>query len=271
MLRACLYLLLAGLTAAPAWAGESPWVGIAPDARLRLISSDTVSGGKTLAALEIDMPDNMKTYWRIPGETGIPVAIDLAGSSGVGGHEIIWPYPRRERKDGYVDFVYYGHTILPLELMVDGQDPHVQADVTMGICTDICVPVRAELALPLDPGTADRASALRIRQAMALAPIAYEGGSSPVGDVMFSAAEQHLRVRFDPALTDANSIIPDTGDPAVLFSLPKIAGPDGDMAIFEPLGRRARENLAGQPLRITFLTTDGAYRVTRIVGTADPQ
>ena len=45
--------------------------------------------GTTLAGIQIDMPQNYKTYWKTPGQTGIPTQIDLAGSKGVDGYEIL--------------------------------------------------------------------------------------------------------------------------------------------------------------------------------------
>src|SRR5258708_7549343 len=75
---------LLALSATPAFAGATPWQDVAPGARLRLISSDTrAADGTTTIGLELDMPDADKTYWRLPGETGIPTEIDVTGSSGV--------------------------------------------------------------------------------------------------------------------------------------------------------------------------------------------
>ncbi len=40
------------------------------------------------------MPQTTNTYWRIPGETGIPTEFDFAASTGVSGPQVHWPYPR---------------------------------------------------------------------------------------------------------------------------------------------------------------------------------
>src|SRR6476660_63422 len=83
--------------ASPAIAAETPWQEIAPGVKLRLISNDTLrADGTTLAGLELDMPQSMKTYWRVPGEAGIPTELDFSGSSGVAGDQMLWPYPRIE-------------------------------------------------------------------------------------------------------------------------------------------------------------------------------
>ena len=85
-------LLLIASFSVPAVAGETPWQELAPGAKARLISSDVLKAdGTTMVGLELDMPTTLNTYWRVPGETGIPTQFDFGGSSGVAGHETLWP------------------------------------------------------------------------------------------------------------------------------------------------------------------------------------
>ena len=142
-------LLLFAAIAVPASAAETPWQEVAPGVKLRLISGDVLkSDGTTLIGLEVDMPESMKTYWRVPGETGIPTELDLGGSTGVTGYQILWPYPRTETTGGYLDHVYRGPTVLPVQLRLDGGNANLMAAVLMGVCSDICVPVTATFGLP---------------------------------------------------------------------------------------------------------------------------
>lgn len=257
---------LVAFTAFPALAAESDWVDIGPDARLRIVTAGAAENGVLHAALEVDMPDNMKTYWRIPGETGIPVEVDLSKSNGVSGHEILWPYPTREQKDGFIDFVYYGHTLFPINLMLDDENTALDAIVMMGICTDICMPVRAEVQLPLSTGDDDAANVLRIRQAMADVPL--EGAEAgQIEDLTFSPAAKTMSVRIDDRAVDPRSIIVDTGDPGALFSMPEF-NQQGSVG-FELIGRVDPQTLVGQEATITFLTVDGPYEVTRTIRAAD--
>ena len=56
---------------------EQTAAGVAPDVRVRLIASEQLRADHTtLAAIEIDMPASTKTYWRVPGETGIPTELE---------------------------------------------------------------------------------------------------------------------------------------------------------------------------------------------------
>ncbi len=167
-----LALLAFALLSLPATAAETPWQEVAPEVRLRLIASESRDAeGRTMLGLEVDMPADHKTYWAVPGETGIPTTLDLEGSVGVEGFEMQWPYPVTEVVSGYLDRVYHGPTVLPFSLVATDDSAIVQVAVVMGICSDICVPAMANFTLPLDFAKPDAGQGLRLMQAAALAPI----------------------------------------------------------------------------------------------------
>ncbi len=250
------------LLASPAAAGATPWQELAPGVRARLISSDVVTAGKTTAGLELDMPGNTKTYWRIPGETGIPTEFDFAGSSGVSVHRPVWPYPVIDRSQGYLDYVYYGPTVLPLDLVLNGSSALLQASVTMGICTDICIPASATFSLPLTSTGPDSGQEVRLDQALALAPFDWDQPQPPFGAVGYDATTHALTVANPDPMIDLASLIVDTGDPAVLFGAPK-KSPDGQLIEIPLLGNGDLKGLTGRQIQITFMTALGAYAVTR--------
>src|SRR5262245_13932611 len=109
------FLLALLLACPPAYAAATAWQDLGLNARVRLITSDKLNAdGTSMAAIEIDMPQNMKTYWRVPGESGIATELDFTGSTGIAGHRFYWPYPEVETKNGYTDFVYYGPMVIPV-------------------------------------------------------------------------------------------------------------------------------------------------------------
>jgi DsbC/DsbD-like thiol-disulfide interchange protein len=198
-MRTFALLLLSAIATTPANAAASAWQELEPGTRVRLIASDSLRpDGTTMIGLELDMPASTKTYWRVPGESGIPAEFELTGSHGVSAHRVLWPYPQIEAFGGFTDFVYYGPTVLPLELVVDGDAPLLRVAVTLGVCSDICMPVVASFELPLDFAAPDHGQDLRIAQAVALAPIEWTEARQPVGDVRFDAVEPRGR----PALAD---------------------------------------------------------------------
>lgn len=261
---------IALLSTAPAFAGETEWQTVAPDVRVRLIASELLrSDGTTLAALEIDMPSSSKTYWRVPGETGIATTLDLSGSEGIAGHRVVWPYPVLDTRTGYTDFVYYGPTVLPVELDVRGDRPVLQAAVLMGVCSEICVPVQASFSLPLDFSSPDRGQGLRINQALALAPISWDQPREPIGDVTFDAKSETLAVPVSDAKVDPLSVIAEADGADLLFGAPQKSR-DGKLVLFPLLGGNGAQGLVGRAIQLTFMTPMGPFELLRRVAPSTP-
>lgn len=251
------------LAATPAFAAATDWQELAPGARARVISSDTVSADGTVRlGLEIDMPHELKTYWRIPGETGIPTSFDFSRSSGVGAASILWPYPEIEHTPDYTDFVYRGPTVIPFELPAAGPAT-VGLDVVMGICSDICVPAQASFTLPLSLAKPDPGQSLRIDQAVANLPIPAPD-DAVIGEV--TLAHDALSVPVHSFDIDPYSVIAAAGDPAVLFGAPQ-KSPDNGIVILPLLGGN-EESLVGQRIDIIYMTPAGPYWVERKIAAA---
>lgn len=259
-----LALLLMASLGSVAHAGETPWQDLAPGTKARLISSDVLNAdGTTSVGLEIDMPTSSNTYWRVPGETGIPTVLDFAGSSGVASHEMVWPYPTLETKTGYVDFVYRGPVVLPVKLKLDGQQADLKVGVTMGICSDVCVPVMASFELPLSFAAPDRSQGLRIQQALAFTPIDWDGAGDPIPAVSYDPTTDALAVSIGPEV-DPASLIADAGLDGQLFGAPQ-KSPETNLVLLPLLGGDQGRGVEGKPVRLTFMTEMGPFSVERQV------
>lgn len=257
------FALLALIASGPVLGGETEWQEVMPDVSVRLIASDVVDAdNRTWIALEIDMPDATKTYWRVPGESGIPPQLDLSGSIGIGDHAIAWPYPTRGETDAYLDHAYYGDTVLLVEIEVTGKTPTVALAATLGICSDICVPVSLDFALNIDPGNPDRPNGLRIDQARAAVPIAWQGPRM-IGDVRYDAGENVLVATLEDPAFPAQTAIADIAGRMLLFG-PPVA--DAGTLRFELLGPVPSELTEGETVHITFTGPDGPYEIVRPLG-----
>lgn len=246
-----------------ATAAETPWQEVAPGVSMRLVTSGQVKAdGTTLVGLEFDMPENTKTYWRVPGDTGIPTQLDFTGSTGITGSAIRWPYPLRDVSTDYLDYVYYGPMLLPIALTVEGNAPHIELSVVAGVCSDICIPAQASFSLPLDRDTLDRPNSLRIRQAEAMAPIAWDGDEAAIGPVSYHAEDKMLAVTVtDPAI-DIASLIAATDDGEPAFGAPQ-KSPEPNLVLIPLLGKDDEIGLEAQSVQLTFTTDMGAFEVTR--------
>ncbi|MBD8065496.1 hypothetical protein IC608_08415 [Devosia sp. PTR5] len=260
-MRALSVLFAAVLFAQPVMAGETPWQEVAPGVKLRLISTGVVDAdGTTRAAIEIDMPPSTKTYWRVPGETGLPTELDSSGSSGVAAVAIDWPYPVRDAQQGYLDYVYYGHTVLPLTIEAQDPVPRLELAAVLGICSDICIPAQASFSLPLQDAAPDRPNGLRIRQALAEVPIAWEEGEAPLGGMRWAPDGDGLVVELSDPDVDPDSLIASAGEGGLLFGAPQ-KSLQGDLVVLPILGKTDNSALHGLNVRIAFMTSRGPFEV----------
>jgi DsbC/DsbD-like thiol-disulfide interchange protein len=111
----------------------------------------TKSGGH-MAALEMELSPGWKTYWRAPGDAGIPPVFDWSGSENLRSVRVHWPSPVVFHTNGMQTIGYHDAVVLPLEVVA--RDPSrpvkLRAEVSMGVCKDICMPASLSLSATLD-------------------------------------------------------------------------------------------------------------------------
>ena len=125
-----------------------------PVLRAELIDGWQMQSGHEMAALRLVLAPGWKTYWRAPGEAGVPPRFDWAGSQNLKGVTIHWPRPEIFDLNGMRTFGYHDGLVLPIELTPgDPSAPiRLKADVELGICKEICVPMELTLTGDVQPG-----------------------------------------------------------------------------------------------------------------------
>ncbi len=242
-----------------AQAGQTPWVDVAPDTRLRLIFSDVLtSEAETMMALELEMPPGTKTYWRVPGETGIPLTLDNSNSTGLGEAKVIWPFPERLQTYGYVDYVYQQNLILPIKLQVKSSNPRLDMKLILGVCSEVCIPVSVQITHDLTFDARDNRVALQIAQNIANSPIPWDQQDNPFGRIYYDLASEQLRIEISDSQIDMQTMIPTIENSFVMFGMPQKSQTEGLVA-FEKLGGDGMQDLAGKNLTLTFMSPDGPY------------
>lgn len=255
-------LLILLASALPAFAGETPWQAMAPGVSARLISSDVLgSDGRTMIALQLDMSAGTKTYWKVPGESGIPTEISPAPRSAA--PEIFWPYPKVDRGNGVVDFAYYGPLVLPMAVS-GGEGQVLGLTASMGICSDICVPASASFSLPLQFARPDTGQGLRIRQAMADVPLPWTAPGAPIGEVRWNPAGDGLLVSLADNRADPLSLIASAADDGLSFGAPQ-KSPEPNLVLLPLLGNNTRSGTGPRNISLIFMTAEGPYEVKRRV------
>ncbi|MDO4683836.1 MAG: thioredoxin family protein [Lautropia sp.] len=96
------------------------------------------------------------TYWRNPGDTGLPTRFELQGPAGTQYSDIVWPAPERFAIGPLANYGYEGETLLAREVVLPagfkGREARFQVDAEWLICKEVCVPGEAPLALNLPVG-----------------------------------------------------------------------------------------------------------------------
>ena len=167
----------------------------------------TENGGY-MAAVELQLAPGWKTYWRSPGDAGIPPSFDWSGSTNVKYVRLHWPAPEVFDANGMQTIGYHGSLVLPVEITPEDPSRPVRLSLVMalGVCDEICLPATLELTSELaSPGAPDASikAALRAR-----AETASEAGVTGV-TCQVDPIDDGLRVT-------ARVRLPDPGRPEVV-------------------------------------------------------
>jgi len=108
--------------------------------------------GTHMAALHVQLAPEWKTYWRAPGDTGIPPVFDWSGSENLKAVRFHWPRPSVFHVNGMQSIGYHHELVLPIEVTAINPDQPIllRARIDIGVCKDICVPASFELAADLN-------------------------------------------------------------------------------------------------------------------------
>ncbi|MCO6186825.1 cytochrome C biogenesis protein [Rhizobium sp. L1K21] len=211
--RRSIRLCLAAVLLAPALpqavqAAASAWAETT-GGRMRVVALPPDSDGIVEAILEIVPDEGWHTYWRAPGNGGIPPEISVDGSRNLTLSNIRYPAPEIIRYGNLSDFGYTSTVRFPLELTqpIKGASSTLKLSAFVGVCADICVPFQAELAVSLSSETKPAANeAALIKAARALLPEAPSADFSVVEHTL-SADKRQLTATIQlPSGVNADAI-----------------------------------------------------------------
>jgi len=150
-----------GLVAAATAAGLGPVYGEDASAwvsdthsQVRLIAGTNAAGQQTLrAGLDIKLAPGWKTYWRYPGDSGIPPRFDFSASGNVKDVQVLWPAPERMEDGAGQSIGYHDRVIMPLRVTPKNPAKPVLLHLKLNyaVCDKLCVPADAAAKLTLVP------------------------------------------------------------------------------------------------------------------------
>jgi DsbC/DsbD-like thiol-disulfide interchange protein len=214
-----------------ATAETTPWAQN-EGGRMRIVTLPPDATGRVRGGLEIEPKPGWITYWREPGEAGIPpkLSVSEGGTARIG--DLSYPVPKRVGDGKLLDIGYDRPVTLPFELTVE--DPKAPGPVTLssfiGLCRDICIPFQADFLLHLKPEDITPPQEFMILQKA--------GALLPDPPSMDFAVTHYSLTDADKTLKLALRLPQDTkAKPQIL-----VTGPEGYIMFDEASGEREGDN-----------------------------
>lgn len=263
-----------------AGAAETPWQN-AKGASARLVTAVDGTGrlSEIPAGLHIRLEPHWKTYWRSPGDAGLPPALDWAGSTNLGTATLAYPAPHRFQLFGLETYGYETEVVFPLTLPVaqPGQPQHLALAATVLVCSDICIPANFSftLDLPAGPATPDPAAANLIDRYANTVPGDGAAAGLAIGPVAATTAGPNGGLRIEATAREPFEA-PDLfveGAPGDAFAAPRITTSEGGRRLVAEIDRIQAATdppaaLTGSPLVLTLVDGPRSVEAEATVGAA---
>ncbi len=121
------------------------------------------SGAVLLGGIAFQLQPGWKTYWRTPGDSGVPPRFDFSKSENIEAVTVLWPAPSKfDDGAGGHSLGYHDQIVLPLRIVAKTADKPVmlRADINYAVCEKLCIPVEASIELPFTSAASTEDSAL---------------------------------------------------------------------------------------------------------------
>ena len=242
---------------------SSPWQRDSHSA-VRLLAGSR-SGPVMLGGVAFQLQPGWKTYWRTPGDSGVPPRFDFSKSENVEAVTILWPAPTKfDDGAGGHSLGYHDQVVLPLRVVAKSTDKPMilRADVSYAVCEKICIPVeaKAELAFTSVASTEDASLSAALDTVPKPATI---GDPTPltIRDVKRDGKKD---VIVDVAAADARGVHLYVEGPTPDWALPIPAARDSGTPgikrfVFELDGVPPGVKPEGAALKFTLVAPDKAY------------
>jgi DsbC/DsbD-like thiol-disulfide interchange protein len=228
--RLTLVALAASLAAVTAHAQDASDWNTQSHTAARLIAGSAIKTAYPAfvrAGVEIKLDPGWKTYWRDPGDSGVPPTLDFSGSENVKTVTIEWPAPERfsdgagGNSIGYVD-----HLILPLRVVPEDATKRSSLRLKLGyaVCGNLCVPIEAKLALVLSGDGAEETALekaeIRVPRRITLGANGGPGKGLAILGMRREPGDAHERVVVDVAAPAGEAVDLFVEGPTPEWSLP---------------------------------------------------
>ena len=266
-------ILALGLFSPAGYSLSSDWA-ISEKSKVRLISPTTASNNNNqlILALEYELEEEWKTYWKSPGGGGFPQKIIWNNSSNVKDIKILWPEPIEFEILGLKSIGYKDKVIFPL--IVDIEDNQKQTNLNLNInylvCRDICIPGNADIFLDLPSGDGEYTDYFFEIEKVLSTTLNNNIDFTPISNFSFKAIENNNSVIFDIEISTTSFF----DDPKIFihtpFGLPVVEPINNYSLDFQKLKtsfnfRLDQFNEKKFPIEIFFYDNNHSFKVEKNV------
>jgi len=100
---------------------------------------------------QVSMKAGWKTYWRSPGDAGLPPRWDWENIKNIKRISVLWPAPEFARIFDMDSYIYHQEVILPIDVEIkdDKAPTFLMLNLEYMVCSEICVPKNGVYSLDI--------------------------------------------------------------------------------------------------------------------------
>jgi DsbC/DsbD-like thiol-disulfide interchange protein len=225
----------------------------APKASVRFIAGGDLQRDAYQAAIVIDLAPDTITYWRNPGEAGVPPTFDFSGSENLAQAAVALPAPTRINEAGGDVFGYASRVAYAVALTPKDPAKPMRVDLKMdyAACEKICIPMHAERQLRLAPD--GKPGPDPAEGAAAEAALPRKIAASDAATIVRVASAEKPTWRVAPKAADAIDLFPEAPD---RYFFETSRAPDGSFSL--TLADAPKDGATPSPVRLTMTKPSGA-------------
>jgi thiol:disulfide interchange protein DsbD len=271
---ACLLAALWAMAAPPALAASS--VVTTPQVRAELVAHapEGLAPGKPVSlGLLIEHQPHWHTYWKNPGDSGLPTTLQWRLPPGLQAGDIQWPTPKKLPVGPLMNFGYEGRLLLAVPVTVSappaGEALRVQLKAEWLVCKDVCIPEAGEFALDVPVQAATAAQAELFAAARATLP---QGAPGAQGQARVDGDSLVVEVSGLPPAWQGRPIdfLPETAGVILNAAAPQTRWDGGRWTARVPIDPQRSESPASMPVVLVTQGQPAGLALTLAVATPWP-
>jgi DsbC/DsbD-like thiol-disulfide interchange protein len=197
------FIFAATIVTAPVFAADSSAWDRDTRAGMRLIAGNSAANGAMRAGVELNLAPGWKTYWRYPGDSGVPPRFDFSRSENVKSIDVLWPAPHRIADESGFTIGYKERVLFPLRIVPQDKTKPVvlRLKLDYAVCEKLCVPAEGKAELPLTGAVSSLDMSLAAAEAEVPKPAALnEGKDFAIRTIHRDAAAKPQKIIVDVAV-----------------------------------------------------------------------